>query len=178
MMIKDKLLAAFENLEKNKTELLSKIKNIEYEKLNKPPTKDKWSIAQICQHLIISEKLSVMYINKKLHYKTGIQNTNIASAFRLQLLQFAFNSPFAFKAPENVAKLPVKSTITEIIDEWEKVRVDLKKIIEELPAEFLIGNIFKHPLVGKMNLYHTLKFFNFHISHHRRQIERLHESAK
>ncbi len=172
-MIKDKLLATFKNLEKNKTELLLKIKNIEYEKLNKPPEKDKWSIAQIYQHLIISEKLSVMYINKKLHYKTGIQNTNIASAFRLQLLKLAFNLPFTLKAPENVAKLPEQSTLTEIIDEWEKVRVDLRKIIEELPAEFLSGNIFKHPLAGKMNLYHSLEFFNFHVSHHRKQIERL-----
>ena len=172
-MTKEIINNSFNKLEQARSRLSSQLENIDNEKLNAFPAGDKWSIAQICHHLILSERLSLIYIKKKLHYKTNIKNTNFVSALRLLLLKTAFTSPFSFKAPTNVANPPEHSSLAEISEDWEKVRMDMKKIIEELPNEFLTGNIFKHPLAGKMNLNHAIEFFIFHFNHHRKQIERL-----
>lgn len=172
-MKNENLLTSFKTLEDARNQLLSRIEMVEHDKLNARPANNKWSIAQICHHLILSEKLSILYMQKKLHYKTNIENTKFASAIRLQLLKLYLKSPFPIKAPENVAKLPEESSVSEITREWEKVRLDLKKMIEKLPAEFLSGNIFKHPLAGKMNLYHALQFFDVHFRHHQKQISDL-----
>lgn len=171
-----KLESGFNKLENSRLQLFAKLEKKDESELNFHPGKDKWSMIQVMHHLIITEQLSIGYINKKLTYRTNIKKSGFGAAIRFFALKSMLRTPFRFKAPKIVSEVPDNGNFNQVKDQWDQTRKELRELLDNLPEEFLNKNIFKHAIAGKMNICQTLCFMEEHFKHHVKQIDRIAKS--
>ena len=170
----------FSKLDADLIDLLEDLKDQPDHVLNEKPSPDKWSIHQTMYHLILSEELSLRYIQKKLSFNPELKNTGMMTFFRRRALSMYFLYPFRVTAPEAISKenLPTDVRFWEVVKRWKDVRKETKEYIATLPEEMLKKELYKHPAVGKISLKDMLKFFDLHFARHRKQINRTMEKVQ
>ena len=157
-------------LHQTKQIALDKLKNLPMEDHNRSKVPGKWTPAQVVYHLILGEELTAAYIKLKVQDPSTLDRSGIKSKIKSIVLNLALKSRRKFKAPEFTAKVPDYVTYQELSDRWEKAQLELKSIVDKLPVDLLDKNIFKHPVIGRINIYQTLSFLRNHIIHHLPQI--------
>jgi hypothetical protein len=171
--MKTKWLSLFNELEINRHSLFEKLGVINSDLLNFTPDTASWSILQVCHHLIVSEELSLLYLNKKLQYKTNIPPSDIRSSLSSFSLNLAMRFPFRLSAPQRVSEFPENLEWKDLKTRWSKVREGIKKRLATIPEEFKDKLVYKHPAAGRLTIHQMLTFFKIHISRHEKQINRL-----
>lgn len=163
----------FDLIESQRIELLQLLKKIPSEKLNFQP-EGKWSINHIVAHMIAAERLSVMYLTKKIQAINEVEDTGLVEELKMIGLIISQRLPFKFKAPKIVVEHTAKDQdLAQLEGEWIKVRADLKKLLEKISDNHIKRSIYKHVRAGKLNIQHALIFFGEHVIHHRPQINKL-----
>lgn len=171
--MKKESLNIFERLEENRENLLSKLDTLSDEQRHFSPASGKWNILQVALHVMAGEKLSVVYIKRKVSSNREMPKSGLKSRLRLLMLKLAFNSPFRFKAPKLTDATGKDPDYEKLKSDWQKIREDLKRIIEEADDEIFKSELFKHPRVGMLNMKQTLEFMRIHFIHHEKQIEKM-----
>jgi uncharacterized damage-inducible protein DinB len=167
------LLQLFEKLEVQRTSLLSEIKQLSPEILNKH-LPGKWSISQILAHLITAEQLSINYLNKKMQGIQTVENTGLWEEIKTLTLKISQRLPLKFKAPRLVVEnTPAFESVEQIEMAWTKTRNELKELLSRIADDQIRRKIYKHPIAGKLNIHQALRFFGEHIIHHQPQIKKL-----
>lgn len=160
-------------LEQKRFELMSELEVLNDERLNYKPLENKWSIIQIMHHLIKSEKLSVIYITRKITNKSTIDKSSLISKLNAFALKWSLILPLKLKAPHNVSDVPNFDTFQNTKSKWDKIRNSFASIVESMSDDLLNKDIFKHPVAGEMNIEGTIDFFDAHFKHHQKQIKPL-----
>lgn len=170
----DKILAhQFDKLEKQRHQLLDKVRQFP-SSFNHKPDKDKWSVHEILAHLITAEKLSVQYIEKKRQGIDSAGNTGLYEEIKMGVLKITQRMPLKFTAPKPVvAATPSYASIEDLTKDWDTVRENLKQILELIQENQLRKKIYKHIIVGRLNIVHAVKFLQEHVNHHLPQVNRL-----
>jgi len=166
----------FNKLEKLTAELIGAIENTTTAQLHQSPP-GKWSLSQVFAHLITAEQLSVQYLKKKIQVieeqpNTGLAealrqpNTGLAEALKMWVLILSQRLPLKFKAPKVVVDhTAAYADVAEILTAWSKTRMELKELLDRISDDQLKRKIYKHPVVGKLNMVQTVRFFREHIIH-------------
>lgn len=163
----------YTKIEEQRKVLLVSLNNLSNEKLNAHAV-GKWSINQIIAHLITAENLSIQYLNKKILGINEVEDTGLTEELKMLLLVASQRMPLKFKAPKVVVDQTSKGTdFNKLVEEWNKTRSELKKILERIEVKHLKRKIYKHVRMGMMNIQHALKFLREHVGHHAPQIKRL-----
>jgi uncharacterized damage-inducible protein DinB len=165
----------FEQLEQATTRLLNSVAALG-DKAYQAPGANKWSAAQVVQHLVISESSIGQYLERKLLQEEGHQKAGIGTFLKSRLLRVLLRLPFTrFKAPSYLAKLMPETTppLSDLQAEWEAVRRRMERLLNEFPGKLLSHAIFKHPRSGMLTIHQTLDFMLDHILHHQQQVERI-----
>jgi uncharacterized damage-inducible protein DinB len=163
----------FELLEADRIRLIEKISELPSEQFNHTPP-GKWSIHQILAHLIITEKLSLQYMRKKILGIHQTSDSGIMEEGKMAMLWLSQRLPFKFKAPKIVVEqTPLYSAVNHLSMEWEKDRQELKAFLETFENHQLKKKIYKHVRAGMLNIQHALLFYREHYLHHLPQIKRL-----
>jgi uncharacterized damage-inducible protein DinB len=166
-------LQIFNQLETNRQQLFEKLDTIDADLFNFTPDTQSWSILQVCHHLIVSEELSLLYLHKKLKYKSTIPPAGISSSMRSFSLNLAIRFPFSLSAPQRVSEFPENLEWNDLKDRWEKVRDGIKTMLTTFPEELKDTLVYKHPAAGRLTIYQMLSFFKTHINRHEGQIMKL-----
>lgn len=134
-----------------------------------------WSAIQTVHHLILTEELSLQYVQKKLSFNPKLEEADFKTRLRSAALWFYLNLPVKFKAPANVSeeKLPGFTTFALTRERWLEVRQKWTEFLEQLPNELLDKAVYRHPFAGRLSWTGTLKFFRYHFQRHRKQIRRI-----
>lgn len=165
-----KLSTAYKKLEDSRQQLLDELRSVSAEKLQTSPAPGKWSVAQVFYHLNKAEGMSVLYVSKKRLDVNNLRITGFKEWFRLLIVKLGFLSPLKFKAPVNLlGDVPEKVDYNEIVAQWNETRNKLKELLESLPEDLLVKNVFKQPAAGRLNIYQMLEFMQFHFNRHRIQ---------
>jgi hypothetical protein len=168
-----KLQELFLEIETQRHSLLLPLKDLSSEKLNHHAP-GKWSINQIIAHLITAENLSLRYLNKKILGIETVRNTGIAEELKMILLIISQRLPLKFKAPKMMLNQTLEEAdINKLIDDWNKTRSDLKTLLDRIEDHHIKRKIYRHVVVGMLNIQHTLKFIGEHVGHHTPQIKKL-----
>lgn len=170
---KDKLINQFDQIESAREDLFTDLDLLSQEQLHFRRSPGKWTILQILDHIMTSEKLSVVYIKRKTSSGKSIERSGLRSRFRIFTLKLALNLPLKYKAPKISDSTGKNPDYKELKTEWLEVRSELKELILTLDESTLMSQIFKHPIVGLLNMKQTLEFFEIHFVHHRKQIEEI-----
>jgi len=133
-----------------------------------------WSALQTVHHLILTEELSLSYVQKKMSFNPKLDQAGFKERMRAASLWFYLNLPFKFKAPALVSdeNLPGFTTLALSRDRWLDIRQRWTVFLQQLPEEMLDKAVYRHPFVGRLSWMGTLRFFHFHFQRHRKQIYR------
>ncbi|MGK0363987.1 MAG: hypothetical protein ACI85O_001041 [Saprospiraceae bacterium] len=154
--------------------LFTDLESYSTKQLCKKPAPNSWSAIQILHHLILSEKYSRMYCEKKLSFKPKLKKAGLSSTLRTKFVNFYLMSPFKAPAPKQISSpnLPTEDTLDNIHEIWLAERVNLAKFIQDLPQEYADKEIYKHPLGGRLSVKNMMDFFDAHFRAHEKQIYR------
>ncbi len=167
------LQTQFKKLDADFIDLLEDLKQFSDSKLNKKPQEGAWSVLQVMHHLMLAERLSHQYLEKKLSHNPALEKAGLKSKMRSILLKTYLATPLKRKAPAAVGdNLPEESTFWEVVKQWKQQREELKAFLETLPDDMMNKELYKHPAAGKMTILDMLKFFDSHFTRHRKQINR------
>jgi len=168
-----KMLSIFEKLETKRQSLFDMVDTIDNDLRTYKPDPESWSVLQVFHHLIVSEELSLLYLNKKLLSPSTIAHAGIISSLRSLVLNLALRFPFRLTAPQRVSEFPEKLDWIELKNRWINVREGMYVRLTNIPEEIENRLVYKHPSVGRLTLYQMLTFFRTHIDRHENQINRL-----
>lgn len=171
--MKIKCLNLLKKMETERQRLFEKIEAVDENQLSLIPKPNKWSILQVVYHLLKSEQLSLIYVKKKLFYKSNIFQVSPMTSLRSAALNLGMRLPIKFRAPQRVAEFPEDLNWPDLKKQWDEARIEFDKIFEGLLPEFEDKQLFYHPEAGRMTLYHMLTFFRTHINRHEKQIDKL-----
>ena len=177
-MLPGKTKIKWDMLEDQLINIIQSLKNLKPDALAFRISDDKWTILQILQHLVLSEKLSMIYLAKKWKYSQDLPQKTPVTLFRSWALLLSMWSPIPLKAPARVNVFDQDKTSEEIISEWQLIRSEMKDFLEKLPVTVFDKEFYKHPAVGKLTLDHMLEFFYAHCKRHHKQILKIIEYQK
>ena len=166
----NKLKSKFDALEKQRAALVAYLLGSSQVLLNKNPDSLHWSPLQIIQHLILAEELSLKSVKAKLLLGKFEKAGAMAMVREIGLI-LALRSPIKYAAPAAVSKLPENLDLNLLIEQWEKVRMDWKELLESIESRLLMNYLFKHPVAGKLKLGGGLSFMYEHVNRHEKQIK-------
>ncbi len=137
-------------------------------------TDGNWSMVQVISHLITSEKTSLDYLEKKMQ---GIQQASNATwweSIKVIGLIVSQRLPFKYKAPKG-AKLPDPESrpMDDLISQWTAQRQRLHAILGKFTEKDVKKKVYRHVVIGLVDIRHMMIFFREHITHHQWQINRI-----
>lgn len=162
----------YQRLEEKRKKLFEELKNYSDEVINKKPAPNAWSVAEVLAHLMTGEEATLFYLQKKTLDTSKTANAGLKGMWKYFVLKTAFDLPLKFKAPAVTTPKQVFVSLKDIDDKWTAVRKDTLAIINKLNNNDIKKELWKHPVSGKMNLFHMVDFFNIHFERHQQQIER------
>jgi hypothetical protein len=137
-------------------------------------SKNKWSILQILYHVWLAEISSEKYIRTKTKYPGTIVKTPILAYVKAFLTKYFLKFGFTINAPKVTTEFPEKICLKELKSNWKSSRLSFSKLIIDLDQKNLSNKaIFKHALMGRINMSLTLYFFELHFNHHQKQIDKI-----
>ena len=172
-----KLHIYFDRLENSRKYFLEDISRLTSVQLEFSPGTDSWSLLQIAEHIVLAEEALIVRraIHKPLEkrnkrrLKHRILNCLVVVVFRADL-----RVPIPVKdiAPEGLFSL------SDIRDRWAQLRIELKTKLDNLTESTALLPFVRHPVLGPINAFATLRFLQRHLDYHSRQGRRLvhHES--
>jgi uncharacterized damage-inducible protein DinB len=167
-----RLQELFDQLKADRVELLSQVEKLTVEQFQKS-VQGKWSIQQILSHLMIAERLSLQYLNKKVQGIEEVENTGMLEELKMIGLKLSQRLPFKFKAPKGLNEVTPILSIDQLKFQWQKDREELKTFLEKITDDQLKKKIYRHVRAGLLNIQHALIFFREHYIHHLPQIKKL-----
>lgn len=173
-MSRNNLSKVLNELDKELTDLFAYVKQFSDKELNTKPSPDAWSVNQIIQHLIISEQAALAHIKKKITYANGnLKKASAASRLRALLLSTSMRQPLKLTAPDNsVVGMEEFVDLKTLKNRWTEARTALCSYLNEIEEEFLDAELYKHPVVGIMDIWGMLNFFQTHMERHEKQIKK------
>jgi len=165
----------FEKLEGKKKNLLAQLHTMPAEMYMHQPSPGSWSVAQAVNHIYLSERLSLAYLRKKMSYPDTIPTYRMRSWGAVVLIKLILWTSIKVKAPKAINMWEQQDILfpDELDKKWGAVRFDLISFIEEHQPSFGSHLVYNHPYAGRMTMYQTLIFFNDHMTHHLKQIDRI-----
>lgn len=162
-----------DDLEKYRIHVFEELEKLPSKLLNKKINKN-WSINEHLYHLWLAETSTEKYIRTKTKYPDLIKTMSLFVHLRTMGLRFFLILGIKVKAPKITTTFPNLIDIKDLSKNWRDSRGSFEKLIKDL-NERNLGHkaIFRHPLMGRINLKLTLYFFNFHFQHHLKAINTL-----
>src|SRR5690242_13942735 len=109
----------FEAVEADRTQLLNKVSTLTPEQFMKIPESGKWSVSQILTHIMVSERLSVLYMRKKSQGIDQLDNSGIVEYFKMIFLKGSQRLPLKYRAPKALAEhTPEAMTLEQLTQQW------------------------------------------------------------
>jgi uncharacterized damage-inducible protein DinB len=169
-----KLARGLDRLEGRRSALLASLAPLSAEQLGYRPSAGRWNMLDIVEHLIIIEEL----VLRSLGTRPGPlpPAARLRGALRLAVLRLYLRAGGKIQAPTRAIFPRGSVTLAELRERWDRTGAGYRAALESFDRSDLVRPMMKHPIIGKLTPVQTLTFLDAHLSHHRRQIERLRTS--
>ncbi len=168
----------FEKLQHSTDELLTKLAAVPEDQLHQPESDGKWSVIQVLNHLITSEKGSLLYCMKKIQAGDAMEDATVFARFKMQAFNLMMGFPIKLTAPSFLSSPSNAESLEELKKSWTRSRGKLKDFIDNYPEKYRSKSIYKHPYAGRVDLKGMLHFFAAHQRHHEIQLRRILNKVK
>jgi len=176
MKTRQNLEKKLRRIENQKSRIIGEYETLKPVQRQFRPGSDEWNLLQVLRHIVTAEQQSLQLIRHKIHHAENLPKAGTGAWIRHLLLKIALWLPIKYKAPKFAGVDAQNPDLENIISDWEEVRSELQQIISDNSADTLSKALYKHPRAGYLDLHQALEFFETHINHHRKQMERIKKS--
>ncbi|GIO05543.1 PadR family transcriptional regulator [Brevibacillus reuszeri] len=156
-----------ENLAKTRATLLNEISSIRDEDFNRRFEQDKWSIAQVCHHLVIIDTLFAKAIVHGLKQLNPIDKEYIP-------IQYVADRSNKIQAPEISEPSPEPFQVQQIIQMLHDSRHNFLVVLSKVEDRAILKTVaVKHPVLGHLPLDQWVEILYVHEQRHIEQIQEL-----
>ena len=171
--MKKKSIDLFNQLEEQRAKLVELYNSMSPGQRAFNPQPDAWNLLQVMRHIVTAEKQSMILIKRRIGLNKKLAKTGMAATLRYLVLKIAMILPIKFKAPKIAEVHEEYPDFESMKQEWQEVRSEMKKILDETGEEQLESTVYIHPRAGLLNMNQALGFMTNHITHHLKQIRRI-----
>jgi hypothetical protein len=153
---------------------LDSLRRLNDDQLRKKPGPDNWSLLEIVQHLVLSERevLQDLPEPKELTARKRGFRARLAYAMVLAVLRWNIPAP----VPSDAMVPDGNTSLSEMHHQWDENLGWLRAYLDSIGAEDLQDAVFNHPIVGPMTVAQTIHLAKLHFDVHLRQIKKLNSS--
>lgn len=161
-----------DQLTESSDKLLSVLKNLTIVQQNFKPAPDKWSIAEVLEHIAFTEVGLSQIVEQTLKAPTDSLKRAEIKVSDVQIKKILTNRNGKAQSPEILKPTGKFNSIDEAIKYFDTQR---KKNISfiETTDENLRDRFWKHPATGVIDLYQTILLVSAHCERHTAQIEEI-----
>lgn len=134
-----------------------------------------WTVSEVLDHIVRVER-SVLEGARK----PGVQREMWRrKPFRRLLVWTAFGLGVRIRVPQRVRHVTPErgADLDEVRARWGAAREEWREFLSTVTADQLGQLAIKHPIAGPFSYRDVLKFLEWHLRHHRRQIRRISRAA-
>jgi hypothetical protein len=159
------------NLIMTRNNLLNEMNLLSYEEFNYIPDINSWSIAQVCNHLAITEET----VAKAIAY--GLKKSSVS--YVPKNIENILDRSFKIEAPEVVKPHIESIEVYQITDQLSHSRNLLMSILDAVEdTAILAEKSVKHPVFGDLPLNQWVELISLHEQRHLAQIEEIRSQYK
>ncbi|MFB5281070.1 DinB family protein [Peribacillus sp. Hz7] len=156
-----------DNLYETRNNLVKEITLLSYDHFNMRPGMNKWSIAQVCHHLVLVEKASTKAI------AWGLKEIDSTQKERKKI-HLILDRTKKIKAPKIVEPDVEPFEVQQIIDLLSDSRKELMTFLSTVEdTSILKGKSVKHPAFGELPLDQWIEMIYLHEQRHIEQIKEI-----
>ena len=137
------------------------------------PEGNEWSLQQVLLHMAQIQDFVGVVLKKQLTKQDELRNTKLKNWYRYIMLKLALASSKKFKAPKIVSIIENDISLGQIKENWNQSYTNFVQFMKSFPKDLENKLIYKHPVIGWININQTLGFMLSHMKHHQKQIESL-----
>lgn len=164
-----RLMARLFKIDQQRRALLDRLRGLPEESLSARPIPDKWSIIEILEHLVLSERDVFHGLPEPSELTSQKRTPKDRVAYWIVLTVLGLRIPV--KAPSPKAIPAGRTSFAELRRQWDYNYEWLESFVKELPAESLNEACFSHPIAGPLTLEQALRMGRIHLALHTSQIE-------
>ena len=163
----------FRGLEGRKQKMLDSVEGWPSEWLTYAPGRGGWSMLQVFDHLIRTERL--VRETSERNVKQQQNRPSLPERWRAKLILLLFLLPIRVRVPSAASFVHPESPVSldYVRWVWSEERQLLYEFLRQQRDETLESTAMRHPVVGAMNLRDALRFIAVHLWHHDFQVFRL-----
>ncbi len=163
----------FQVLERRKRKMLDTVEGWAPEWLTYAPGPEAWSMLQLFDHLIRTER-SVRETSER-NLAQQQSRASLRERWRAGRFLFMFRLPIRVRVPRAASFVqPGRPTsIASVVQEWNEERHFLYDFLARQGKNTLQSTAMRHPAIGAMSLRNALRFLVVHLQHHEFQVLRL-----
>ncbi|MFJ8266011.1 DinB family protein [Peribacillus asahii] len=156
-----------DNLYETRNNLVKEITSLSYDQFNMRPGMNKWSIAQVCHHLVLVEKASTKAII------WGVEEIDSTQKERKKI-HLILDRKKKIKAPKIVEPDVEPFEVQQIIDLLSDSRKELLTFLSTVEDKSILAKkSVKHPAFGELPLDQWIEMIYLHEQRHIEQIKEI-----
>lgn len=156
-----------DNLYETRNNLIEEIASLSYAQFNNQPSMNKWSIAQVCHHLVLVEKASIKVI------AWGLKEIDRSQKERKKV-QLILDRTKKIQAPKIVEPDGEPFEVQQIIDLLSDSRKKLMTFLSTIEdTSILTEKSVNHPAFGELPLDQWIELIYLHEQRHIEQIKEI-----
>ena len=156
-----------DNLVETRNSLIKEIASLSYAQFNNRPSPNKWSIAQVCHHLVLVEKASIKAI------AWGLKENDRSQKERKKV-QLILDRTKKIQAPKIVEPDEEPFEVQQIIDLLSDSRKKLMAFLSTIEDESILAEkSVNHPAFGELPLDQWIEQIYLHEQRHIEQIKEI-----
>ncbi|MFB5542085.1 DinB family protein [Bacillus cereus] len=135
---------------------------------NRKPDKDKWSIAQVCHHLVLLDERVITVISSGLKKMDSTQNE------RKEIQSILLDRSIKFMAPEMIEPSIEPFEVQQMVDLLNESRKQLMRFLSTIEDESILAKkSVMHPALGELLLNQWIELIYLHEQRHIKQIKEI-----
>ncbi len=161
---------SYDVLSETRNRLVNEIELLSNQEFNKKYDPSKWSIAQVCHHLVLTENIFTKVIGN------GLQKSDNDRAERKNI-SLILDRTKKRSAPEIVEPNSEPMEVQQVVDLLNHSRTKLLDLLNTVEDESkLAEKSAKHPVFGELSLAQWIEFIYLHEQRHIEQIKEIKQS--
>ena len=139
------------------------------------PAPDAWNLEDVAQHLWLIEKGAVHILRDRFDKPPLARDP--WSPVKIAAMRLLVQRGIRIKAPVKEIIPQQRMSLDVLHDEWERTRLALRGLLEQVTPDRLGKRIFRHPFFGPMTIAESAEFVWRHHDHHLHQVRRIRAAA-
>ncbi|MGE7887716.1 DinB family protein [Bacillus cereus] len=157
-----------EKFYETRNHLFEEITLLSHIQFNRKPDKDKWSIAQVCHHLVLLEERVITVISSGLKKIDNNQNE------RKEIQTILLDRSIKFIAPETIEPSIEPFEVQQMITLLNESRKELMHFLSTIEDESILAKkSVMHPALGELFLDQWIELIYLHEQRHIEQIKEI-----